>query len=82
MKYSYKTIFVPSLLENTSIWEGKIPEINGDDFSRNIQACIMETQVKGYDFHSIQMTTASKLSGGGINVYTNGAILVFQKEEK
>ncbi len=81
MENRYKTVFIPSQLEKSSVWTAELM-VNGDAFSRDIQAAIDEMQLNGFKLLSLEIVTSTKNSSGGMAVFSSGAILIFEKLDK
>lgn len=78
----YKTIFVDApKAKSKGIFSMKLHTVNGDDFSRNIQATIIEYSNQGFTLKSKSMINSAEANSSGIAyTYTSGAVLVFEKD--
>ncbi len=83
MPFLYKTMYIPSTeIKNKSAFSTGIPELNGDQLARDVQAALLEMEQQGYQLHSITPVNAGKLYYGSIGyTQTDGVLLVFQKSE-
>ncbi|MDX1939116.1 MAG: hypothetical protein SFU99_01110 [Saprospiraceae bacterium] len=83
MPYIYKTLYVPTAeVKAKSAFSATIPEVNGDQLARDVQATLLEMESEGYKLHSISPVTNSKTYYGSFAYsYTDGMLLVFQKSE-
>lgn len=81
MPYNYKTIYVPAPeLKNKSAFATSIPEVNGDEFARLIQATLVEMEGEGFEMHSMTPVLHGKTHMGSYAYsYTDGVILVFKR---
>lgn len=78
MKYAYTSVFVAaSYLPHKRGQKNYVSEVNGVEFTRDVQATIEKMAEDGYEFHqSIPLISAAYYH----KTYTEGATLIFRKE--
>jgi len=83
MPFTYKTIYVPSPeVKNKSAFSTAIPELNGDQLARDVQATLLEMEHEGYKLHTMTPVTSGRMHMGSFAYsYTDGVLLIFQKSE-
>ncbi len=83
MPYSYKTVYVPTPeLKNKSAFSTGLPEVNGDEISRLIQATLVEMEGEGFELQSVTPIIHSKLHMGSVTYsYVDGLMLIFKRVE-
>lgn len=83
MPFTYKTIYIPSPeVKNKSAFSTAMPELNGDQLARDVQAALLEMEHEGYKLHTMTPVTHGKMHMGSFAYsYTDGVLLVFQKVE-
>jgi len=81
MPFTYKTIYIPSSeIKPKSAFSGTLPEFNGDQLSRDVQAALVEMENEGYKLHSMSPMQTAKLYMGSLAYnYTDGVLLIFEK---
>lgn len=81
MAFSYKTLYIPSAeIKPKSSFSTAIPEVNGDQLARDVEAALVEMEQQGYKLHSMSPIQSSKLylSAYAYN-FTDGVLLIFEK---
>lgn len=81
MSLAYKTIFIPSdQIKPKSSFSTNLPEINGDQLARDVQAALVEMESEGYTLHSVTPVQSAKLYMSSFAYsHTDGVLLVFEK---
>ena len=81
MSYSYKTLFIPSQeVKPKSAFSTALPEINGDQLARDVQAALLEMENGGYVLHSMSPVQSAKLYMSTYAYsFTDGVLLIFEK---
>ena len=81
MAFSYKTLFIPTAeIKPKSAFSAVLPEINGDQFARDIQATLEEMENEGYKLHSMSPVQSAKLyMSTYVYSFTDGMLLIFEK---
>ncbi len=78
---AYKTVFIPIDSQKSSMWTGKVEELNGDAISRELQAAINEKVQEGYRLHSMEgINSTALILSAHPTTFTSGFMLVFEKE--
>ncbi len=73
MAFLYKTLFIPcDEIKAKSAFSAQLPEINGDQLARDVQAALLEMEHEGYRLHSMSPVQSA-------NNYTDGMLLIFEK---
>lgn len=83
MPFIYKTFYIPSAeVKPKSAFSTGLPQINGDQLARDVQATLVEMESEGYKLHSVSPVTNAKSHHGGFTYsYTDGILMIFQKSE-
>jgi hypothetical protein len=81
MPFTYKTLYIPAPdMKPKSAFATSIPEFNGDQLARDVQAALLEMESQGYRLHTMTPVQSSRLYGGSIGYsFTDGVLLVFEK---
>lgn len=81
MSFNYKTLYIPTAeVKPKSAFSGMIPEANGDELARDIEAALVEMEAAGYKLHTMTPVTSSKMyMSAYVYGYTEGVLLVFEK---
>lgn len=79
MPLQYKTLFIDSYeVKASSMIKNYQRQINGDQLARDIQAALAEMSLKGFRLCQMSPVTSSLINN---RVYTEGVLLVFEKEQ-
>lgn len=78
MKYEYNSLFVTApILEGRKMYKNYEHEINGVEFTRDVQTTILKMAKQGFElFHTITLTSTKYHQ----KVFTEGVTLIFRKE--
>lgn len=81
MPFTYKTKFIPvEEVKPKSAFSTLLPEINGDQLARDVQAILLEMEDEGYKLHTMTPVQSGKLYMSSFAYsYTDGVLLVFEK---
>jgi hypothetical protein len=81
MPFTYKTLYIPTAeVKPKSAFSGALPEINGDQLSRDVEAALLEMENEGYRLHTMTPLQSAKLYMSSFAYsYTDGVLLVFEK---
>lgn len=81
MPFNYKTLYIPSsAIKPKSSFSGALPEINGDQLARDVQATLVEMENEGYRLHSMSPVQSAKLHMSAYTYsFTDGILLIFEK---
>ncbi|MFN7118126.1 MAG: hypothetical protein ACK4TA_15105 [Saprospiraceae bacterium] len=81
MAFTYKTLFIPSSeIKPKSAFSTALPEVNGDQLTRDVQAALVEMENEGYKLHSMSPVQSAKLYMSSFAYsYTDGILLIFEK---
>lgn len=81
MAFTYKTLYIPSSeIKVKSTFSYVLPEVNGDQLARDIQAALVEMENEGYKLHSMSPVQSAKLHMSTYAYsFTDGILLVFEK---
>ncbi|MEO1260896.1 MAG: hypothetical protein AAFZ15_19005 [Bacteroidota bacterium] len=76
----YKTMFIDAPIIKTKISGFPMREINGLQFSKDIEAAVLEKEQEGYDLFSMNAVHSGKPKEGiTAHGITTGMILTFKK---
>ena len=79
MPFNYKTLYIPTdATKPKSSFSSALPEVNGDQLSRDVQAALEE--MEGYRLHSMSPVQSTKLYlSTYLYGFTDGILLIFEK---
>ena len=78
MKFDYNTVFIAApVLPSKTGYKSYNHEINGVEFTRDIQSTILKMAESGYELYQTITLTSSKYYG---KTYTEGVTMIFRKE--
>ncbi len=83
MPFTYKTIYIPTPeTKPKSMFSAQIPELNGDQLARDVQATLIEQEAEGYYLYSITPVQSGRLyMSSMVYSHTDGVLMVFRKGE-
>lgn len=81
MPFTYKTLFIPAPdMKLKGAFTTTLPEFNGDQLARDVQAALLEMDSEGYRLHTMTPVQSSRLYAGSVGYsFTDGVLLVFEK---
>ena len=79
----HKTMFIDAPIIKVRVGGIKYPEVDGLQFSKNIEAAILEKEMEGFELFSMNTVNCAKPKDGITDHgFTSGIILTFKKENK
>lgn len=79
---SHKTMFIDApLVKEKKTFGGGLKIVNGDQFSRLVNAAILEKEKEGYELVSVMPVHSSNVHMGSFAYgFTSGALLTFKEK--